>query len=226
MSILVSLSKIGCFSMYLEFDDKSYKIEIIYKNNKNMYLRVKDDLRIVVTVPFGIKDKVIMKFISDNIEYIKKVLSSKESIKSRKKDKFEYLGNLYDICRINEKKVVLGDNRVFIGNGVNVDNWYKKQANIVFDEYYNKCFNKFKESKIKPILKIRKMSSKWGVCNIGNGSITLNLQLIKLDPKYLEYVIYHELCHLKYHDHSSKFWSLVEKYVPDYKLIRKEMKDV
>ncbi len=226
MSILVSLSKIGCFSMYLEFDDKSYKIEIIYKNNKNMYLRVKDDLRIVVTVPFGIKDKVIMKFISDNIEYIKKVLSSKESIKSRKKDKFEYLGNLYDICRINEKKVVLGDNRVFIGNSVNVDSWYKKQAKIVFEECYDKCFSRFKESVFKPVLKIRKMSSKWGVCNISNGSITLNLQLIKLDPKYLEYVIYHELCHLKYCDHSSKFWALVEKYVPDYKLIRKEMKNV
>ena len=70
------------------------------------------------------------------------------------------------------------------------------------------------------------MKGKWGVCNITNKTITLNLELIKLNPKYLIYVIYHELCHLKHPNHSKDFWALVEKYVPNYKQIKKEMKNV
>ena len=70
------------------------------------------------------------------------------------------------------------------------------------------------------------MKSKWGVCNVTSNTITLNQELIKLEPICLEYVIYHELSHLKHPNHSKDFWSLVEKYVPNYKQIRKSMKTV
>ena len=76
------------------------------------------------------------------------------------------------------------------------------------------------------MLKVRRMKSKWGVCNVTNNIITLNLELIKFDIKYLEYVIFHELCHLVYPNHSKDFWNLVEKYVPNYKVFRKEMKNI
>ena len=144
----------------------------------------------------------------------------------KKQDKFQYLGKLYDICYINERKIFLGEEKALIGKNVNIDNWYKKNAIEVFENYYNSCFQNFKEAKYKPLLKIRKMKGKWGVCNITNKTITLNLELIKLNPKYLIYVIYHELCHLKHPNHSKDFWALVEKYVPNYKQIKKEMKNV
>ena len=54
----------------------------------------------------------------------------------------------------------------------------------------------------------------------------LNQELIKLEPACLIYVIYHELSHLKYPNHSKDFWALVEVYVPNYKEIRKHMKNV
>ena len=136
------------------------------------------------------------------------------------------MGKLYDKCMINDKSIYFGDSRVFIGTEVNIDTWYRKRAEEVFTNCYEECFSKFKESKTKSVLKIRKMTSKWGVCNITNNTITLNLELIKYDYKYLNYVIFHELCHLKHHDHSKKFWSLVETYVPDYKNIKKEMKNL
>ena len=53
-----------------------------------------------------------------------------------------------------------------------------------------------------------------------------NLELIKLDPVCLNYVIFHELCHLKHPNHSKDFWREVEIYVPDYKIIKKMMKNV
>jgi len=212
--------------MKLELNNKTYPIEIIYKNNKNMYLRIKDDLKVVITAPKRTPERVITSFISNNIDYIKKIIIQKEQIKTKKQDKLEYLGNLYDICRINEKNVYIGDTKAFVGTKVNLDTWYKKKSKEVFETYYNNCFEQFKESKIKPDLKIRKMKSKWGVCNITNKTITLNQELIKLDSKYLEYVIYHELCHLKHPNHSKDFWNLVEVYIPNYKQIRKEMKNV
>lgn len=212
--------------MNIKINNKIYNVEIIYKNNKNMYLRIKDDLKIVVTAPLKISEKKIQKFVESNIDYISKVIIQKEEVLAKKQDKFQYLGKLYDICYINERKIFLGEEKALIGKNVNIDNWYKKNAIEVFENYYNSCFQNFKEAKYKPLLKIRKMKGKWGVCNITNKTITLNLELIKLNPKYLIYVIYHELCHLKHPNHSKDFWALVEKYVPDYKQIKKEMKNV
>ena len=212
--------------MNIKINNKIYNVEIIYKNNKNMYLRIKDDLKIVVTAPLKISEKKIQKFVESNIDYISKVIIQKEEVLAKKKDKFQYLGKLYDIWYINERKIFLGEEKALIGKNVNIDNWYKKNAIEVFENYYNSCFQNFKEAKYKPILKIRKMKGKWGVCNITNKTITLNLELIKLNPKYLIYVIYHELCHLKHPNHSKDFWALVEKYVPNYKQIKKEMKNV
>lgn len=212
--------------MNIKINNKIYNVEIIYKNNKNMYLRIKDDLKIVVTAPLRISEKKIQKFVESNIDYISKVIIQKEEVLTKKQDKFQYLGKLYDICYINERKIFLGEEKALIGKNVNIDNWYKKNAIEVFENYYNSCFQNFKEAKYKPLLKIRKMKGKWGVCNITNKTITLNLELIKLNPKYLIYVIYHELCHLKHPNHSKDFWALVEKYVPNYKQIKKEMKNV
>ena len=69
------------------------------------------------------------------------------------------------------------------------------------------------------------MTSRWGVCNRKNNSITLNLELIKKDIRYADYVIVHELCHFIEFNHSKRFWDIVNKYSPDYKDIRKEMRD-
>ena len=69
------------------------------------------------------------------------------------------------------------------------------------------------------------MKTRWGVCNRKDNSVTLNLELIKRDLKYLDYVIVHELSHLIHGDHSPSFWKLVEENMPDYKKYREEMKD-
>ena len=69
------------------------------------------------------------------------------------------------------------------------------------------------------------MKTRWGVCNIISHTITLNLELMKRDISYLDYVIIHEMSHLIYGDHSSRFWALVEANMPNYKKYRDEMKE-
>lgn len=212
--------------MFVEINNKKYNVIITYKDNKNMYLRLKDDLNIYITAPRRISIKEIEKFINDNIDNITKMILEKEKVYNSNKDKFLYLGNKYDICYINDKDVFFGSNKIFIGKDIDIDKYLKKKCNEVFNDTFIKCINNFKEINYIPKLKIRKMTSRWGVCNTTNKIITLNSELIKIDIKYLNYVIYHELSHLIHPNHSKDFWLLVEKYVPNYKDYKKEMKNI
>ena len=212
--------------MQIQINDITYPIEIIYKNNKNMYLRIKDGPKIEITAPIRTTEKTIKKFIETNINYIAKNVIKKQQLQNKKSGKFEYLGHYYDILYTGKYGVTLTDTTAYIGKNTNVDNWYKKEAKEMFKEYYDECFKTFREASLKPDLKIRKMKSKWGVCNITKNTITLNQELIKLEPACLIYVIYHELSHLRHHNHSKEFWNLVEVYVPNYKEIRKHMRNV
>lgn len=70
---------------------------------------------------------------------------------------------------------------------------------------------------------IKQVTGRWGSCD-SNRHIVLSLYLIQLPLELIDYVIIHELCHTVQMNHSQKFWSLVERQCPDYKLIRKRMR--
>ena len=70
---------------------------------------------------------------------------------------------------------------------------------------------------------IKKTKSIWGSCS-SNRKITINQNLMMYSRKAIDYVVLHEICHLKYMNHSKKFWAMVEKYMPDYKEAEKELK--
>lgn len=70
---------------------------------------------------------------------------------------------------------------------------------------------------------IRDQRTRWGSCS-SKGTISLNWRLIMAPPEVLDYVIVHELCHLKEHNHSKRFWQLVESHCPDFKSLRHWLK--
>lgn len=212
--------------MNIRINDDVVPVIITYKNNKNMYLRIKDDLNIYVTAPNRTSDKTITRFIQDNSSSITKMYTSIKEKHLRLDKRFLYLGNAYTICYDSVNDITFGNKMVFIPKRLNIDNWYKKQAKILFKEHLDKCYDEFPCDIPYPTLKIRNMKSKWGVCNVLKKEVTLNLNLIKLDTKYLDYVIIHELSHLVYPNHSSKFWNLVSSNNIDYKKLRNEMKNI
>lgn len=95
--------------------------------------------------------------------------------------------------------------------------WYKEKAeyhfNQLFEELKSISKNFYDE---EPLLTYSWMKKRWGTCN-KTGKIQLNLELIKTPKKCIEYVIVHELCHLKYLNHSTAFYTLLEKTYPDWK---------
>ena len=86
-------------------------------------------------------------------------------------------------------------------------------------------YDKFIEDIPVPSLKIRKMKTRWGVCNTKTKIITLNYELINYNIRCLDYVIVHELAHLLEGNHSKKFWNIVGRYYPNYKDCRKELRE-
>ena len=82
-------------------------------------------------------------------------------------------------------------------------------------------FYGFKFNKVS----IRNQKTRWGSCSI-NRNLNFNYKLIYLPEELSEYIVAHEICHLKEFNHSREFWKLVSEGVPSYKEIRKELKRI
>ena len=209
--------------MQIEVDGQLYDVVIERKSNKNTYIRVKDDMKVHVSTNIFTSDRAIQKLIRESYYSISKMINN-QLTKNKNNDGFFYLGKKYKIVYM-DTKFRISDNVVYMRRDFDIDKWYRKEAKKIFSEHLIDNYNKFSRSIPKPSLRIRKMTTRWGVCNIKTHVITLNLELIKRDIKYLDYVINHELSHLVYGDHSNKFWNLVGENCSYYKECRKEMKD-
>jgi len=98
---------------------------------------------------------------------------------------------------------------------------YKDQALALAEKrigYFNKTYG-FKFNKIN----IKNQKTRWGSCS-RKGNLNFNYKIALLPERLADYIIVHELCHLKEFNHSQKFWNLVAKVMPDYLEIRNELK--
>ncbi len=101
------------------------------------------------------------------------------------------------------------------------ENWLKKTAKKSLIERVNYIAEKFNFQVGK--ISIRSQQTRWGSCS-SKGNLSFNYNLLRFRKEVVDYVVIHELCHVKEMNHSEKFWNLVEKYCPDYKKLRKELK--
>lgn len=211
--------------MYFKIQDELYDVEIVKKlSTRNTYIRVKDDLTIYVTTNTFVPDREIEKLLKKSEKAIEKMINTKRK-KEEYDNNFYFLGKKYDIVYTNDGSITLGNGKVFLDKRIDLDKWYKKEAIRIFKERFDYNFNKFSRKIPYPSLTIRKMKTRWGVCNTRDYKVTLNLELIKKDISCLDYVINHELAHLIHANHSKYFWEVVEENYPRYKETRKVLKD-
>lgn len=211
--------------MTYEINGEKYPVIIEKKNNRNTYIRIKEDLSISVTTNYLASKHYIRNLLDNNYEALEKMLN-KRLKELKRSEKFFYLGQKYDIIIVPTiDKIDFDDNRIYVKDYDTLERWYKSEIKRIIEERFVVNLNLFKEVDFIPKLKIRKMKTRWGVCNKRDNSVTINSRLIEYSLDKLDYVIVHELSHFVHFDHSKDFWNLVSNYCKDYKKIRKELRD-
>ena len=214
--------------MKIEIDNEEFNVIIKHKPyKKNITISVKEDMNIYVSCNVITSDREVLRIINKNIDSVKRMINKvkKKAFRHQEEENnFYYLGKKFDIVYINQKGLTMGYDKVLVPYNFDFDKWYLHEAKRVFQEELDLIYNKFLYKIPYPKLTIRKMKTRWGVCNYKTNRVTLNFNLIKKDIKYLDYVITHELSHLIYHDHSKSFWKCVEDNMPEFKEIRKDLK--
>ncbi len=210
--------------MTYQIGDTCYDVIIERKNNKNTYLRLKENNIIYITTSYLTSKQQLIKLIHENENFILKNTKRLEERKE-KQSSFFYLGKPYDIIFYPNSDIEFIGNRLYAKNKDTLEKWYKKEMKRIFQERLDYQYHRFEENIPYPILKIRTMKTRWGVCNKKDNSITLNSELLRYDIEKLDYVIIHELSHFIYFDHSPDFWKQVFKYCPHYKKVRKELRN-
>lgn len=101
--------------------------------------------------------------------------------------------------------------------------WYANQAEPLLRTALSDAAASLPWPKDTPRWRHRFMKSRWGSCS-ASGRISLNTHLVKLSDALVEYVVVHELCHLRYMHHGPTFYRLLEAYLPDWKPRRRELR--
>lgn len=209
--------------MVFNYKDKEYEVEVIKKNNKNTYVRVRDN-KVYVTTNYFTSNRTIETLLKENEKAIGKMID--RAIKREEnKELFLLFGKYYEVIYGDfDRQIEVDESTIKVISEEILCKWLEQYIHTTFYNHLMRWYDIFEESIPIPDLKIKKMKTRWGVCNTRNKLVTLNLELFRYDIECLDYVIIHELAHFLVPNHSKHFWKIVEKYCPNYKEIRKKLR--
>jgi predicted metal-dependent hydrolase len=94
--------------------------------------------------------------------------------------------------------------------------WYRARARVVFAQRIDEMLTTLRWMPASPPIRLQAMKTQWGSCSPA-GRLTLNPWLVKAPRDCIDYVILHELCHLKEHNHSPRFFKLLDRHMPSWR---------
>ena len=207
--------------------------KLVRSKRRTLSLVVEMDGTLTVRAPLRMKETDIRRFIEEKKEWIKRkqVQARKDAPVSHQYvdgEKFWYLGKEIPLRIVPDNKPALVMDRVFKltksaqpDAKVHFEKWYKKMARKTIIERVN-CIARNHEFRVNKI-RISSAKTRWGSCST-KGTLSFTWRLVMAPPDVIDYVIVHELCHLKELNHSKAFWMYVEAILPDYKQRRKWLK--
>lgn len=178
---------------------------IIRKRNKNLYARMDENKNVIVTVPYLVSKRSIEKFVVESYFKLEKKINKRNNSISDE-GKIKILGEIYNTSDIEDLNYLLS----------------KKLKEYVKENYVNICM-RMGISNI-PTLRFKRVKGYLGEYNKKSHLINLNILIAHLDKECVEYVIIHELCHIKHMNHQEKFWEEVSRHCPNYLVLRKKCK--
>jgi predicted metal-dependent hydrolase len=209
--------------------------KLLRSKRRTIALIVERDGTFTVRAPLRTPQAEIDSFIQQKADWITR---TREKIKStpptsRKQyidgEKFLFLGSLFDLRLVEIQKPSLQfDNSFSLGRAAQekgealFTRWYKERALEFISErvkQHSRQYN-FLPSQVK----ISSAKTRWGSCS-SNGTLNFTWRLVMAPVEVIDYVVVHELAHLRVKNHSRKFWKLVETVYPDYKKQRKWLRE-
>lgn len=228
----------------IKFGKEHLKIFLSFKERKTLKISVHPDKTIIVDAPKGKKLQDILAKVKkrtpwiikqrDYFERFQPLLVQRKYVSG---ENYYYLGRQYrlkvhknseEIVKLIGKHINVYTINVNDPNGIKklLLDWYRKHAKVIFSQQLNLYDKVIKRMDvIYPEIKIRHMKKRWGSCS-KSGAIVLNTELIKAPLYCIDYVIMHELCHLKINFHNKGFYKLLEKHMPDWKLRKERLEKV
>lgn len=222
--------------MNINYGEKEIEFQIEYRKRKSIKISVKPNLEVEVLAPLETKDEKIKEIVLKRAswiltqkEYFKKFLPRLTPRYYVSGETHRYLGRQYRLKVVAAEKndVKLKGRFIYIytinkhNRDYNKDllyKWYKHHAEKKFEELFEECYEKLRKYGMeKPTWSIRKMKSRWGSYHPKKNHIILNIELIKTSSYGVQYVIMHELCHIKHPDHSKEFYRFMDLVMPEWK---------
>lgn len=227
----------------IKYGEREIKYNLQYLKRKTLTIAVHPDCTVVVKAPLEISFEKIEAHLQKKSKWIVKHLdyfiNFKPKVTPRQFLSGEthlYLGRRYRLGIVTDLKerVVATRGNITVYTKKRepervknlLEKWYREKAEIHFSKSLNRCFEKFNRYGFsKPTLRIRKMKTRWGSYS-KKGIVTLNLELIKAPTECIDYVVIHELCHIKHHNHGAEFYKLLSKMMPDWEKNKKKLENV
>lgn len=226
----------------MQIEISGIPITVEKKNIKNMHLYVKPPKgNVMVSAPITLSDKSIEMFVRTKIGWIKKQREKFDKQERQSERRYVsgesiYLwGKQYYLRVIHEGRA----NSMTIEGEIAVLNVRRDSTIRQRETFVNEWYRFILKEKIEQLLpkwinktglepsswQTKYMTTKWGTCNTEKRKIWINLQLAKKPVECLEYVILHELAHLKVRNHGAAFVAILDEYMPYWRDVRKQLNE-
>ena len=174
------------------------KVTVIRSNRKTVAIQVNSNLSVTVRAPRSVSEKDIEEILKKKEAWISKHIEKIKKTKERLEAESTEKLTREKVIALAEEALKVIPERV---------EYFAKVIGVTYGK-----------------ITVRNQKTRWGSCS-SKGNLNFNCLLMLAPPEVLDYVVVHELCHRKQMNHSKAFWLEVEKVLPDYKEVRKWLKE-
>lgn len=174
------------------------KVTVIRSNRKTVAIQVNSNLSVTVRAPRSVSEKDIEEILKKKEAWISKHIEKIKETKERVEAEPTEKLTREKVIALAEEALKVIPERV---------EYFAKVIGVTYGK-----------------ITVRNQKTRWGICS-SKGNLNFNCLLMLAPPEVLDYVVVHELCHRKQMNHSKAFWLEVEKVLPNYKEVRKWLKE-
>lgn len=213
---------------HIKINNKTHEV-LLRKSKRAKRLQLKiyptGEINLVIPCKYSYKDA--LDFLGGQTKWVEKKLSKLASYRN----KFRYLGYEIKLSISTDKKdklfaIFFNDRNLIFPAAEDktpeqlFETWLFEEAEKYIPSRVNRLASLYDFNFEK--VKVKRLKSRWGSCS-SKKNLSFNYKLMQFNYKIIDYVIVHELCHLKEMNHSEKFWSLVEEIIPDYRKYKSKL---